>query len=116
MNKEKFLKCELKNISQVYFGKRNWCRCGCGGEYIASTYMKEPRSAVNNAIVSKWLKRAVKMKKQDWIIMVKNLMKGNKLTQDIKGLRTYCLKYFPCYKKDLLNCSNLEDALNYFIK
>jgi hypothetical protein len=39
-------------------GKRRHCRCGCGGEYTATSYMKEPRSTVNDALVSKRLKRA----------------------------------------------------------
>lgn len=58
MNKETFLNLSLESISQVYMGKRRHCRCGCGGEYTATSYMKEPRSTVNDALVSKRLKRA----------------------------------------------------------
>jgi hypothetical protein len=58
MNKETFLELSLESISQVYLGKRRHCRCGCGGEYTATSYMKEPRSTVNDALVSKRLKRA----------------------------------------------------------
>jgi hypothetical protein len=58
MNKETFLRLSLESISQVYMGKRRHCRCGCGGEYTATSYMKEPRSTVNDALVSKRLKRA----------------------------------------------------------
>jgi hypothetical protein len=58
MNKETFLRLSLESISQVYLGKRRHCRCGCGGEYTATSYMKEPRSTVNDALVSKRLKRA----------------------------------------------------------
>ena len=58
MNKETFLELSIESISQVYLGKRNHCRCGCGGEYTATSYMKEPRSTVNDALVSKRLKRA----------------------------------------------------------
>jgi hypothetical protein len=61
MNKEKFLSAKLENISQVYYGKRNCCRCGCGGEYTASSYMLEARSNVNDSIVEKRLKRAKKL-------------------------------------------------------
>jgi hypothetical protein len=61
MNKEKFLGAKLENISQVYYGKRNCCRCGCGGEYTASSYMLEARSNVNDSIVEKRLKRAKKL-------------------------------------------------------
>ena len=58
MNKETFLNLSLESISQVYMGKRRHCRCGCGGEYTATSYMKEPRSTVDDALVSKRLKRA----------------------------------------------------------
>ena len=58
MNKETFLELSLESISQVYMGKRRHCRCGCGGEYTATSYMKEPRSTVDDALVSKRLKRA----------------------------------------------------------
>lgn len=58
ITKEEFLNVSLKNISQVYHGKRDCCRCGCGGEYFATTFMIEPRSEVNNEHVAKLLKRA----------------------------------------------------------
>lgn len=58
MNKETFLNLSLESISQVYMGKRRHCRCGCGGEYTATSYMKEPRSTVDDGLVSKRLKRA----------------------------------------------------------
>ena len=62
MNKEKFLAAKLENISQVYYGKRNCCRCGCGGEYTATSYMLETRSGdVNDSLVEKRLKRAKKL-------------------------------------------------------
>ena len=56
-----FLEARLENISQVYFGKRNCCRCGCGGEYTATSYMVNPRSDVNDELVAKRLKRAKKL-------------------------------------------------------
>ncbi len=61
MNTEKFFQAELKNISQVYSGKRNCCRCGCGGTYTATSYMVEPRSDINDKLVEKRLKRAKKL-------------------------------------------------------
>lgn len=61
ITKDKFLTSELKDISQVYLGKRNCCRCGCGGEYASTSYMDEPRADVNDELVAKRLKRAKKL-------------------------------------------------------
>lgn len=61
MNTEKFLQIELKDVSKVYSGKRNCCRCGCGGTYTATSYMVEPRSDINDKLVEKRLKRAKKL-------------------------------------------------------
>jgi hypothetical protein len=61
MNKEKFLSAEIKNISQVYFGKREHCRCGCGGTYTSTSYMEAARSEVNDKLVATRLKRAKKL-------------------------------------------------------
>jgi hypothetical protein len=58
MNKETFLKVSISEISQVYSGKRNCCRCGCGGDYVATTFMIKPRSNVDNKLVERRLKRA----------------------------------------------------------
>lgn len=58
METQEILKLELKNISQVYSGKRDCCRCGCGGEYISTSFMENPRSDVNDILVEKRLKRA----------------------------------------------------------
>ncbi len=58
ITKEQFLTADLKDISQVYIGKRDCCRCGCGGEYTCTTFMVEPRSDVNDILVGKRLKRA----------------------------------------------------------
>ena len=56
MTKEDFLKIDISKISQVYHGKRDCCRCGCGGEYIATSYMYQPRSAkVNDKLVQEHL-------------------------------------------------------------
>lgn len=61
MNEIKFLQAEISNISQVYLGKDNCCRCGCGGTYTATSYMIDPRSEVNDALVEKRLKRAKRL-------------------------------------------------------
>jgi hypothetical protein len=64
MTKEDFLKVDISNVSQVYSGKRDCCRCGCGGEYTATSFMEEPRSEVNNKLVEKRLKRAKRLVKE----------------------------------------------------
>lgn len=61
MTREQFLQLEISNISQVYMGKDNCCRCGCGGTYTATSYMKDPRSDVNDSLVQKRLERAKKL-------------------------------------------------------
>jgi hypothetical protein len=58
ITKEQFLNASIKDISQVYTGARNCCRCGCGGTYIATSYMKNNRSAVDDGLVEGTLKRA----------------------------------------------------------
>jgi hypothetical protein len=59
MNKEQFLQATVSQVSQVYSGKRNCCRCGCGGTYTATTFMEKPRTdEINDALVAKRLKRA----------------------------------------------------------
>lgn len=61
ITEEEFLKATLSQVSQVYNGKRHHCRCGCGGNYIATSYMENPRSEVNDALAEKRLKRAQKL-------------------------------------------------------
>ena len=61
MTKEQFLNATLNQISQVYSGKRHCCRCGCGGDYTATSFMVEPRSDVNDSLVEKRLKRAKRL-------------------------------------------------------
>ena len=62
MNKSSFLEASLSQISQVYYGKRNHCRCGCGGTYTATTYMINPRTdEINDESVAKRLRRAKKL-------------------------------------------------------
>jgi hypothetical protein len=61
MTKETFLSATIDQISQVYLGKDRHCRCGCGGEYIATSQMRDPRSEVNDKLVGMRLKRAKKL-------------------------------------------------------
>ena len=62
MTNQEFLTKELKDISQVYLGKRNHCRCGCGGTYTSTSYADEPRrSDVDDKLVERRLKRAKKL-------------------------------------------------------
>jgi hypothetical protein len=62
MNKEQFLQATVNQVSQVYSGKRNCCRCGCGGEYTATTFMEKPRTdVINDELVAKRLKRAQRL-------------------------------------------------------
>ena len=59
---EEFLNSNISQISQVYSGKRNCCRCGCGGTYTATTFMIGPRtSIIDNDLVEKRLNRAKKL-------------------------------------------------------
>ena len=61
MNKQLFLEATLDRVSRVYSGKRHCCRCGCGGDYTDTSYMENPRSAVNDKLVERRLKRAKKL-------------------------------------------------------
>jgi hypothetical protein len=64
ITKEQFLNATIKDISQVYSGKRDCCRCGCGGDYTATSYMKDVRSDIDNELVEKRLKRAKRLVKE----------------------------------------------------
>jgi len=61
ITKEQFLNATLNQISQVYSGKDHHCRCGCGGEYVATSFMEEPRSDVNDSLVAKRLARGKRL-------------------------------------------------------
>lgn len=58
---EDFLRSTLQDYSQVYYGKDNCCRCGCGGEYISSSFANHSRSDVNDSLFWKRLNRAKKL-------------------------------------------------------
>ena len=61
ITKEQFLASSLNNISQVYYGKRHHCRCGCGGDYTATSFMKGARSGIDDSLVQKRLRRAKRL-------------------------------------------------------
>jgi len=58
LNKEALMALTLDQVSQVYSGKRDHCRCGCGGTYVSTSNMQNPRSKVDDSLVAKRLKRA----------------------------------------------------------
>ena len=62
MNKQEFLDLTIEQITQVYSGRRDCCRCGCGGDYISTSYaIKTPWSKVNDSLVQNRLNRAKKL-------------------------------------------------------
>lgn len=61
MEKQDLLNAEIKQISQVYSGKRDCCRCGCKGTYTATSYMINNRSDVDDKKVQRNLNRAKKL-------------------------------------------------------
>ena len=63
-NKEEFLNVTIKQISQVYKGRQNICRCGCAGDYTSTSYMLVPRSDVNDILVQEYLDKAKKLVKK----------------------------------------------------
>jgi hypothetical protein len=65
-----FLNFTIRNISQVYVGKNNCCRCGCGGDYTATSYMIEPRSDVNDNLVEKRFKRAKRLIENGFVYQI----------------------------------------------
>lgn len=58
MNRQSFLEATVAQVSQVYKGKRHHCRCGCGGEYISTSFMIKPRNEINDKLAARRLKRA----------------------------------------------------------
>jgi hypothetical protein len=57
-NQTDFLNATLNQVSQVYVGKDNCCRGGCGGTYVSTTFMKDARSEVNNSLAQRRLSKA----------------------------------------------------------
>ena len=61
MTKQQFLEATVSQVSQVYKGKRNQCRCGCGGTYISTSFMEKPRNEINDKLAERRLKQAQKL-------------------------------------------------------
>jgi hypothetical protein len=55
---QKLIELKIENISRVYAGKDSHCRCGCGGNYHSTSFMKNPRSTVNDKVVKRHLTAA----------------------------------------------------------
>jgi hypothetical protein len=60
-NKEDFMQATIKDISCVYNGKRDCCRCGCRGDYVYTSYSTIGDSEINDSLIEKRLKRAKKL-------------------------------------------------------
>ena len=58
---DQFYDFKLSQVSQTYLGDDSCCRCGCRGEYTATSYHISPRSEVNDNLVSKRLERAKRL-------------------------------------------------------
>jgi hypothetical protein len=52
---------QLDQISQIYIGKDRCCRCGCGGKYVSTSFMENPRNDVNDKLANSRLKKAKKL-------------------------------------------------------
>lgn len=61
---EKFESLTIGQVSQVYVGKDRHCRCGCGGDYVATSFMVEPRSEVNDKLAKSRITKAKKLVEQ----------------------------------------------------
>jgi hypothetical protein len=64
MTKEQFMESTVANFSQVYKGKRDCCRCGCGGTYFASTYGDENVQGRSNSVDNKKVERYLRQAKK----------------------------------------------------
>ena len=58
---EEFYNFKLSQISQTYLGDDSCCRCGCRGEYTATSYHNNPRSEVTDSLVETRLERAKRL-------------------------------------------------------
>ena len=61
MTKQQFLEATVSQVSQVYKGKRACCRCGCGGDYISTSFMEKPRNEIKDKLAERRLKQAQKL-------------------------------------------------------
>jgi hypothetical protein len=67
ITKEQFLNLTLNDVIKVYSGKRNCCRCGCGGEYTYTQHTEEKFHQVNDNLVMKRLSRAKNLANKDGV-------------------------------------------------
>ena len=63
-SKSDFLNVSLNQVSQIYVGKDRYCRCGCAGTYVSTSFMKDARSAVNNSLAQRRLSKALNLVKE----------------------------------------------------
>jgi hypothetical protein len=61
ITKEQFLTATVKQVSQVYSGRSECCRCGCQGTYTATSAMIKPFVSINDSLVAKRLNRAQRL-------------------------------------------------------
>lgn len=53
----------LDQVSKIYLGQDNVCRCGCRGDYVTTTYSKYIRNYdnVDNKLANRRLKQAQRL-------------------------------------------------------
>lgn len=61
ITKERFLSATVTDISSVYNGKQNCCRCGCGGTYTSTSAATHSRNIIDDRLVVKRLRRCQKL-------------------------------------------------------
>lgn len=52
---------KIENVSMIYNGQNNCCRCGCKGKYVSTTFMENPRSEVNDKRATTLLNKAKRL-------------------------------------------------------
>jgi hypothetical protein len=64
ITQEEFLNSTLNQISQVYNGKQNCCRCGCKGDYRSTSFHKDSKGdTTNDKLIQKRLDRCKELVK-----------------------------------------------------
>lgn len=61
MDLKEVLDLDISQVSQVYLGLDNHCRCGCGGDYVSTSFMESPRSDTNDGLALRRIKKAKKL-------------------------------------------------------
>ena len=56
------------------------------------------------------------MEISEWKSIVIKILRTNKFSEDIDGLKKYLKKYFPRYNSELKNMTDFESAFTYFKK